>query len=244
MGKRLDNHKPSVRYINGLTIYFIYKNEILVWDSKSYIKVCRPFYPPKGYYTHSWKPLLERLYHNNNLATARDVALLASKYDADVYCPRSDHPPVPLEIWVRPSKYHRGETMGIFKPTDTRDYDIVVYSKYCIGCDQQESTDLIELENWAMHNNLDVKVIRTAYKPADHKRAAELYESEDYPTIVVWNDVVTLKEFIKMIKDASNKLVKAERNKGDLQDVQRTKRPQRKDRVACEGDKTKAKNEE
>lgn len=244
MGKRLDGHEPSVRFTNGLTLYFQYKDEILVWDSRSFIKVCRPFYPPKGYYTKNWKPLLERLYHNNNLETVRDVALLAGKYDADVYCPRSSPPEIPQDILVRPSKYFRGDTMGIFKPTDTYNYDIVVYSKYCIQCDEQESTNLIELETWAMHNNLDVKVIRTAYRPADHKRAAEIYDSEDYPTFVVWHDVKTLKEFVKMIKNTSNKLIKPERNKGDMQDMQRAKGPRRKTRVAREGDETKVKNEE
>lgn len=213
MGKRLDGHNPSVRFVNDLTLYFAQKDEILVWGSGSYIKVCRPLIRPKGYYAKNWKPLLERLYHNNSLENVRDVALLAAGYDADVYCPKAKPPDLPAEILIRPSKFHRGETMGIFKATDTRDYNVVVYSKYCLECDPETAAALAALKAWANRENLEVKVIRTAYRPADHARAAELYGSVDYPAIVVQNDVKTLTEFVEMIKESSNKLIKPEKNK-------------------------------
>lgn len=213
MGKRLNGHSPSVRFVNNLTLYFAAKDEIQAWDDKSYIKVCRPLIRPKGYYAKSWKPLLERLYHNNSLESVRDVALLAAGYDADVYCPRVGPPELPAEILIRPSKFHRGETMGIFKATDTSDYDVVVYSKYCLECDEETSTALATLKSWANREKLEVIVIRTAYRPADHERATDLYGSIDYPAIVVWNDVKALTEFVKMIKVSSNKLIKPEKNK-------------------------------
>lgn len=245
MGERLENFKPSVRYTNGLTIYFRTKNDIMVWDDKLFIKISRYYFPPKNYYKTCWKPLLEKLYRNNSLETVWDIAKLANRYEAVVSRPRSPGPPpIPEDILVRPSKYIRGNTMGVFRVTKTSDYDIVVYSKDCIGCQGDDKTRLLELQTWALHNNLDVIMIRTSYKPADHKRAAEIYGSEYYPTFVVWNDVKTLKEFVEMIKDADNKLVKPERNKGDVQDMQRTERSRRKTRMASDGDKTKAKNEE
>lgn len=244
MGERLENFKPSVRCTNGLTIYFRTKNDILVWDDKVFLKISRYYFAPKNYYKTCWKPLLERLYHNNNLETVWDLTKLANRYEAEVVYPRLDAPPpIPDGILVRPSKFIRGNTMGIFKPTNTHDYDIVIYSKDCIGCQGADKTRLLEIEAWALHKNLDVIKIRTSYKPADHKRAAEIYGSEDYPIFVVWHDVKTLKEFVKMIKDTDNKLVKPERNKGDVQDMQRTKRPQRKARVAREASKTKVEDE-
>lgn len=213
MGKRLDGHKPSVRFVNDLTLYFAQKDEILAWDDHAYIKVCRPLCRPKGYYAKSWKPLLERLYRKNSLETVRDVAVLAEEYGADVICPWRKHPVLPTDILIRPNKFHRGDTMGIFKATDTSDYDIVVYSKYCLECDEATASDLTTLKTWATQAGLDVIVVRTAYRPADHARAAEIYGSADYPAIVVWKEVKTLKEFAEMIKSSSNKLIKPEMNK-------------------------------
>lgn len=245
MGERLENFKPSVRYTNGVTIYFQTKSDILVWDNKTFIKISRYYFPPKNYYRACWKPFLEKLYRNNNLETVWDVASLANRYEAVVVCPRlPEPPPIPDDILVRPSKFIRGKTMGIIKPTNTHDYDIVIYSKDCIGCQGDDKTRLLEIEAWALHNNLDVIKIRTSYKPADHKRAAEIYGSEYYPTFVVYDDVKTLKEFAEMIKDTDNKLAKPERNKGDLQDMQRAKGSRRKARVASKRDKAQTENEE
>lgn len=245
MGERLENFKPSVRYTNGLTIYFRTKNDILIWDDKLFIKISRYYFPPKNYYQTCWKPLLERLYHNNNLETVWGVANLANRYEAVVTYPRMrEPPPIPEDILVRPSRFVRGNSMGIFKPTNTHDYDVVIYSKDCIQCKEDEKVLLLELQTWVLHNNLDAITIRTAYKPADHKRAAEIYGSEDYPTFVVSDDVKTLKDFVKMIKDTSNKLVKPERDKSDVQDVQRTKRDCRKARVVRKASKVKAEDAE
>lgn len=215
MGKRLDGHKPSVRFVNDLTLYFLHKDEILAWDNHSFIKVCRPLCRPRGYYAKSWKPLLERLYKKNTLESVRDVALLAGEYNADVFCPWRKPPALPAEILIRPSKFHRGDTMGIFKSTDTSDYDVVVYTKYCLECEEQSAAELAKLKAWANREKLEVKVVRTAYRPADHERASELYGNEDYPAIVIWDEVNTLTEFAEMIKESSNKLIKPGRNKNN-----------------------------
>ena len=72
-----------------------------------------------------------------------------------------------------------------------------------------------KLKAWANREKLEVKVVRTAYRPADHERASELYGNEDYPAIVIWDEVKTLTEFAEMIKESSNKLIKPGRNKNN-----------------------------
>lgn len=100
--------------------------------------------------------------------------------------------------------------MGIFKSTDTSGYDVVVYTKYCLECEEQSAAELAKLKAWATREKLVVKVVRTAYRPADHERASKLYGNEDYPAIVIWDEVTTLTDFAK---DCKNKLIKAGKEK-------------------------------
>lgn len=118
--------------------------------------------------------------------------------------------------------------MGIFRPTKLTG-DIIVYTKWCIECEHPEW--LLAINIYAMHNDLDVQVIRTQYRPADHKKASELWGGEDYSTFVVADGVHTLKEYLEMISDAKNKLVKEGETKDDVQRLSKTKRTRRKSRV-------------
>lgn len=135
--------------------------------------------------------------------------------------------------------------MAILLPTKTKG-DIVVYSKWCVQCEQPD--DLLQINLWALHNNLEVQVIRTAYRPADHKKAAELWghqhgveDTTNYPTFVYYkDDVYKMKDFAKMINDTENKLVKGGKTKDDVQRLPKTKRTARKSGVASKARKAKA----
>lgn len=127
--------------------------------------------------------------------------------------------------------------MGIIRPTKITG-DIVVYTKWCIECEHPEW--LLAINAYANHNDLDVQVIRTQYRPADHKRAAELWgsrddvkteDAEDYSTFVVKDGVYKMQEYLEMITYAKNKLVKGDKTKDDVQGLSQTKKPRRKNRV-------------
>lgn len=215
-------HVPSVRVVNGMTLYFETKNKVHAMDSqRGYVMAYRMDCAPKSYYAKSWKPFLEKLYRSNTISSVYDVAKIAQCFDVDIYCPWSKPPEIPQNILVRPSKF-KGGPMGIFKPTKITG-DVIVYSKYCIEC--EEPLELQMLKDWAQRQDLVIQIIRTAYKPADHKQAAEIYGNEDYPCFVVTDDVKTLKEFAHMISEQKNKLVKEGKTKDDvhsLSDLQKT----------------------
>lgn len=130
--------------------------------------------------------------------------------------------------------------MGIFRETKIT-AEVVIYSKWCIQCDHLE--ELLLVNSWALHRDLDVQVIRTAYRPADHKRAVQLWashkgvpedEAQDYPAFVVHDSIMSLKDFVEMIteEDVKNKLIKEGKTKNDLQGLPQTKRVSRTRRVA------------
>lgn len=126
------------------------------------------------------------------------------------------------------------------------DVDVLIYSKWCIECTHPEY--LIAINAWANLNDLDVKVVRTAYRPEAHQRATELWaakmeldiddkaqneKAQNYPIFVVYNDVIQIKEFIRMIdqEQCRNKMVKGGKTKNDLQRLPKAKRPKRKNSV-------------
>lgn len=139
--------------------------------------------------------------------------------------------------------------MGIFKPTKIKG-DIIVYTKWCIECEHPEW--LLAINLYALHNNLDVQVIRTQYKPADHNKAAELWSSrsdvkeddaEKYSTFVVHDGIYTMKEYLEMISDTKDKLVKEGKTKDDMQGLPEAKRSKRKDRMGNPTNTTRKKDE-
>lgn len=127
--------------------------------------------------------------------------------------------------------------MGIFRPTKIKG-DIIIYTKWCIECEHPEW--LLAINLYGVHNDLDVQVIRTQYRPADHKKAVELWSSRDdikeedaenYSTFVVQNGVHTMKEYLEMISDTKNKLVKDGETKDDVHRLPQAKKSRRKNRV-------------
>lgn len=102
------------------------------------------------------------------------------------------------------------------------DVDIIVYTKFCLKCEQPD--ELMKLAIYCMWNDLTYKVVRTSYRPSDHKRATEIWGDEDYRAFVVYDDVVEFGDFIDMITDSKNKLVKIGKRK-DGRSVQRLPRP-------------------
>lgn len=132
---------------------------------------------------------------------------------------------------------------GIIRPTKITG-DIVIYTKWCIDCEHPEW--LLAINAYAMHNDLDVQIVRTQYHPADHKKAAEIWSSrsdvktedaEDYSYFVVDNGVYRMKEYLEMITDAKNKLIKEGETKDDVQRLPKAKRSRRKSRVDMPVDK-------
>lgn len=130
---------------------------------------------------------------------------------------------------------------GLIKPT-TMYGDIIIYSKWCVQCRMPD--ELLAVNTYALHKDLSVQVIRTAYRPADHKKATELWgcrtgaeteDAENYPTFVIASGsskIRTLKEYVKMIRKADNKMIKEARTKDDVRGLPQTKRASRKDSVA------------
>lgn len=120
---------------------------------------------------------------------------------------------------------------GLFKPTKIK-ADIVIYSKWCVPCLYPE--EMLAINYYASEHDLTVQLVRTVYRPADHKRAMELWRCregvppheleeaiENYPTFVVYKKITRLEDFIKMIKaeQLKDKQVKAD----DLQRLSKTK---------------------
>lgn len=133
--------------------------------------------------------------------------------------------------------------MGIFRPTKIKG-DIVVYTKWCIECEHPEW--LLAINMYALNSDLDVQVIRTQYHPADHDKATELWSSrldvkaedaEKYSTFVVHDGIYKIEEYLKMISDTKNKLIKEGKTKDDVQRLPKAKRSRRKSRVDVPVDK-------
>lgn len=99
--------RPSVRYTNGLTLWFKNKHDVEVRDRNSIIIVSRWFVKENNFYRDRWKPFCEKLYRLNSLYTIWDVMNIASSYGLDMYSSYDHIPkPIPKDIIVRPSFYH------------------------------------------------------------------------------------------------------------------------------------------
>lgn len=100
-----NNFKPSVRYTNGLTLWFKNKREVEVRDGRSRVIISRYFIRQNSY-EKKWKPFCEKLYRLNSLHTIWDVMDLATKYELDMHSSYDRIPqPIPDDIWVRPAIY-------------------------------------------------------------------------------------------------------------------------------------------
>lgn len=145
--------------------------------------------------------------------------------------------------------------MPIIKPTKIT-ANIAIYSKWCVSCDYPD--ELNAVTDWAQKNGLSVQTIRTVYSPADHKKAMELWaavndlnmDNDDdlaaasqYPVFVVYKEVHTLKEFVKMIENEKDKMVKGGMTEYDLQRLSKAKKAKRKVRLGVANGEVKKKNE-
>lgn len=144
--------------------------------------------------------------------------------------------------------------MAIFRPTKITG-DVVIFSKWCVECENHLAFTMIR--SWAQKNNLELQIIRTAYRPADHKEAMKLWakacglaldteEGEalaaEYPVFVVHDGAIaTVKEFVKVI--TKNKMVKEGVTKNDVSGLSEAEGTSRANSLARPASKTKAKNQ-
>lgn len=138
--------------------------------------------------------------------------------------------------------------MSLFKKKKP---DIIIYSKWCLTCERPG--DMIAIDEYCLHNELTYEVRRTAYRPWWHQKAVELWasaagiseeEAKEYPSFVVWKDIKTIEEFVRMIENSKDKSVKEGKTKNDMQRLPKTKGATREDRVADPVSEAPAKNEE
>lgn len=121
---------------------------------------------------------------------------------------------------------------------------ITIYSKHCFKCMYGEQYNFIR--NWSYSKGYDLEIKRTAYRPAWHKEATELWGGEDYSAFVV-NERGKVMELSNFLDKCRNKAVRAGKKKGtkknDVQGLSKAKRSSRASSVAGKKTKSKAKNE-
>lgn len=96
--------RPSVRYINGIQIYFKSKTVVQVTSRGYSVDIIRWDKPGGGRYAESWRPFCQKLYHMNSLENIYQIINLANRYELTTIVSRHPVQPPP-NIWVRPSKY-------------------------------------------------------------------------------------------------------------------------------------------
>ena len=96
---------PSVRYINGMRIYFKTKHTVQVTANGVTINIVRWDISARGTYKNIWYPFCEKLCKRNNLRTIWDIMDLAQSYDLTMVTHRSGADSLPKGIKVRPEKY-------------------------------------------------------------------------------------------------------------------------------------------
>lgn len=96
--------KPSVRYVNGLCIYFKDKHNVEVSKDGTTIIVTRWLCRKRGDYAKRWQPFVEKLYRTNGLNSIEDIQRLAWQYGLDVLAARKPTQ-IPRGIFVRKTRY-------------------------------------------------------------------------------------------------------------------------------------------
>lgn len=97
--------QPSVRYINGLRIYFKSKHTVQVSTGDVAINITRWAIKRNGVYEDTWYPFCKKLCRTNGLNTIWDVMDIAQKYGLDMMSARNGPDKLPDGIKVRPSKF-------------------------------------------------------------------------------------------------------------------------------------------
>lgn len=96
--------EPSVRYINGLTIYFKDKYTIIAFDKDSSVTCQRWYDRPLGSYAKQWRPFCDELKTRNYLKSTRDIWNIAFKYEIGAMG-SYQRPTIPERIKVRATYY-------------------------------------------------------------------------------------------------------------------------------------------
>lgn len=99
---------PSVRYINGLTIFFKKKDTVYVTDGKISVIFERWFGMAKGYYSSSWKPFTTQLKVLDGLASIYQVISIANKYGVECISATREET-IPDGIKTHASRYNKAE---------------------------------------------------------------------------------------------------------------------------------------
>lgn len=128
-----------------------------------------------------------------------------------------------------------------------RQKTIKLYTKVCAKCIWSDKFN--ELESYAQKKGAILKVKRTAYRPDWHKKAVELYGSEDYVAFIYEGGRV--KDFpswathikAKPVKKTKAKRTKKKAKKNDVQGLSQAKGDNREDSLAVEANKNKEKDE-
>lgn len=102
--RTVSKFQPSVRYTNGLTIYFRDKHTIYVFSKSGDLVLQRWFDRKRGDYEKVWKPFCSVLYRNNNLDTIWKIMNLAQRYGIEMSSSLRKLE-IPEGIRVRPSRY-------------------------------------------------------------------------------------------------------------------------------------------
>lgn len=96
--------KPSVRYVNGLCIYFRDKYNVEVSKDGQAIVVTRWLCRNRNDYAKRWQPFVEKLYRTNGLRNLIDIECLAWKYGLDVLVARKPTPAA-KGVFIRKTKH-------------------------------------------------------------------------------------------------------------------------------------------
>ena len=124
---------------------------------------------------------------------------------------------------------------------------IKLYTKVCARCMWPAKMNL--LQSYAQNKGAKLKIMRTAYRPDWHKKATEIYGSEDYTAFIYeggrvkdfisWTGKTKAKP-VKNTKAKRTKKTKAKKaKKNDLRELPEAKGSDREDSVAVAQDETK-----
>ena len=114
--------------------------------------------------------------------------------------------------------------------------EIILYTKHCAKCMYKEQLE--RLQKYAIEKGKSVKVKRTAYRPSWHKKAAELYGSEDYNIFFV--EGAKIVDLLSWQSKTKKKPVSSGKKKGKngVQRLPKTKRSNRENSLDLEENKT------
>ena len=91
---------------------------------------------------------------------------------------------------------------------------LIVYTKFCLPCLMEDFWQQFQKE--ATKRKFEIKVIRTSYRPFSHRKAVEIWGSDDYSAFAVFpnGDALKLERIMDMwTDDVKNKMAKPGKKK-------------------------------